>query len=99
MTQYRVVWEIDIEADSPREAAGEARYIQLDADSYALHFDVISDDGTVHHIDLNEDEDDEQLTCDTCGRVGSRDDGIEPGGPCQEPCDGTVRRVHDRAGD
>lgn len=33
------------------------------------------------------------LTCDTCGRVGSTDDGIEAGGPCQEPCDGTVRRV------
>lgn len=39
------------------------------------------------------DDPNERLTCDTCGRVGSRDDGIEPGGPCQEPCDGTVRRV------
>lgn len=34
------------------------------------------------------------LTCDACGRVGNEDDGIEPGGPCQEPCDGIVRR-HD----
>lgn len=23
----------------------------------------------------------------------NRDDGIEPGGPCQEPCEGIVRRV------
>jgi hypothetical protein len=38
-------------------------------------------------------DEDEELTCDTCGRVGSRDDAIEPGGPCQEPCDGIVRRV------
>ena len=34
-----------------------------------------------------------QLTCDTCGRIGNEDDGIEPGGPCQEPCDGIVRIV------
>lgn len=33
------------------------------------------------------------LTCDTCGRIGSKDDGIEPGGPCQEPCDGVVRAI------
>lgn len=32
-----------------------------------------------------------RLACDTCGRIGTEDDGIEPGGPCQEPCDGTVR--------
>lgn len=36
---------------------------------------------------------DEALTCDECGRVGNREDGIEPGGPCQEPCEGIVRRV------
>ena len=36
---------------------------------------------------------DEALTCDECGRIGNREDGIEPGGPCQEPCEGTVRRV------
>lgn len=36
---------------------------------------------------------DQQLTCDTCGRIGNRDDGIEPGGPCQEPCDGIVRAI------
>lgn len=36
------------------------------------------------------------LTCDTCGRVGNEDDGIEAGGPCQEPCTGTVRAVFGR---
>ena len=37
--------------------------------------------------------DGQSLTCHTCGRVGNREDGIEPGGPCQEPCLGTVVRV------
>jgi hypothetical protein len=31
------------------------------------------------------------LYCKTCGRSGNRDDGIEEGGPCQEPCDGIIR--------
>lgn len=30
------------------------------------------------------------LHCATCGRSGNSDDGIEAGGPCQEPCEGTV---------
>ena len=35
---YAVKWEIDIEAESPREAAEEALMIQLDAESTALVF-------------------------------------------------------------
>jgi hypothetical protein len=27
--EFRVIWEIDIQADSPKEAAQEARLIQL----------------------------------------------------------------------
>ena len=38
---------------------------------------------------------DVQMTCDTCGRYGNADDGIEVGGPCQEPCDGIVRAVNE----
>ena len=34
-----------------------------------------------------------QLTCDTCGRIGNEDDGIEVGGASQEPRDGIVRAV------
>lgn len=30
------------------------------------------------------------LHCTTCGRSGNTDDAIEIGGPCQEPCEGTV---------
>lgn len=40
MRQYRVIWEIDIDADSPREAAEKAREIQRDAGSVATVFTV-----------------------------------------------------------
>lgn len=51
MTTYRVVWEIDIEADSPLEAAKEARACQHDA-TEALVFDVTDSSGTTTVIDL-----------------------------------------------
>ena len=37
---FRVTWEIEIDADSPREAAELALEIQRDPDSEALAFDV-----------------------------------------------------------
>jgi len=40
MPKYLVTWTIDIDADSPREAAELARLIQLDPDSEAVYFDV-----------------------------------------------------------
>lgn len=40
MTRYLVTWEIDIEADSPREAAEAALHIQRDPDSIATVFKV-----------------------------------------------------------
>lgn len=40
MKTYLVVWEIDIEANSPHEAARKAREIQLDPQSTATSFDV-----------------------------------------------------------
>ncbi len=46
---YRVAWYIDIDAESPREAALEALEIQRDLDSAALVFMV---DGAA--IDLSE---------------------------------------------
>ncbi len=52
---YRVVWEIDIYARSPRGAAKEALAIQQDKDSTATVFDVTEEDSdkTVR-IDLGE---------------------------------------------
>jgi hypothetical protein len=49
---YRVSWEIDVHADSPREAAQRALEIQGRRDSIATVFQVVGSDGTVHTIDL-----------------------------------------------
>ncbi len=40
MRTYKVMWEIDISADSPEEAARRAREIQLDPESWATVFVV-----------------------------------------------------------
>ena len=58
--QYRITWEIDIDADTPQEAAKQARNVQLDPESSATVFDVWSEDGQQFHIDLMENEDNEQ---------------------------------------
>jgi hypothetical protein len=33
-----------------------------------------------------------RMTCETCGRIGTRDDAIYIGGTCQDPCTGTIIR-------
>jgi hypothetical protein len=56
--EFRVIWEIDIEADSPKEAAHEARAIQLTPGMSATVFDVWTyGAGKMHRIDLIEDPD------------------------------------------
>ena len=52
---YHVVWEIDVYAESPREAAKEAQTIQQDKEAMATVFDVTEEDSdkTVR-IDLGE---------------------------------------------
>jgi hypothetical protein len=59
MTDYRVVWEIDIEADTPREAAEHALNIQQKHYTTATVFDVI-DKKTLEttRVDLYSEEDD-----------------------------------------
>lgn len=59
MTDYRVGWEVDVFADSPAEAAMEARRIQLDPDSDALCFDVretYPEDAAFELVDLDDRE-------------------------------------------
>ena len=59
MTTHRVIWEIDIDAETPREAAEKALEIQRDVNSTATHFTVItmqSDDMNVDYIDFHEGE-------------------------------------------
>ncbi len=38
---YRVIWEVDVWADSPRDAAAQAREMQLKPESVATCFDVV----------------------------------------------------------
>jgi hypothetical protein len=53
--EYRVMWEIDIAADSPEEAAREARRIQRDPKALVGAFEVIDrEDGKDFKIDLDE---------------------------------------------
>lgn len=52
--EYRVVWEIDIVASSPREAAKQALEIQRDPESLATVFDILDEDGDSHRVDLLE---------------------------------------------
>lgn len=40
MPEYLVVWKIDLDADTPTEAAKKALEIQRDPDSIALVFEV-----------------------------------------------------------
>lgn len=54
MPEYRVMWEIDIEAESPRQAAEKALEIQREAGSEAVVFSVTQIIRT-HLVDLLED--------------------------------------------
>jgi hypothetical protein len=56
--EFRVIWEIDIEAESPKEAVQEARVVQLTAGMSATIFEVWAHAaGKMHRIDLKEQPD------------------------------------------
>jgi hypothetical protein len=56
--EFRVIWEIEIEAEGPKEAAQEARTIQLTPGMSATVFDVWAHvAGKMHRIDLIEEPD------------------------------------------
>ncbi len=51
--EFRVIWEIDIEADNPKAAAQEARALQLKTNTSATVFDVWEPAaGKMHRIDV-----------------------------------------------
>ena len=52
----RVQWEIDIDADSPREAAEKALAIQRNPESIATVFTVVGDDGHEIVVDLDSED-------------------------------------------
>jgi len=57
MTKFRVAWEIDIEADTPREAAEEALKTQQEKGSEAVYFTVANfDTGETEDVDLLHEE-------------------------------------------
>lgn len=61
-TEYTIVWEIQIEADSPEEAARLARAVQLDPNAQVGAFDVWDKStrpATVTFIDLTPEEPEE----------------------------------------
>lgn len=51
---FRVIWSIDLHADSALDAARQARAIQLRPDSTATVFDVIPSNADAERIDLDE---------------------------------------------
>jgi hypothetical protein len=54
---YVVTWEIELDAESPLEAAREAQRIQRDPKSIASVFDVSDGSGDIERIDLDDEED------------------------------------------
>jgi len=58
---YRVVWEIDIDAESFEEAARKALDIQRDPESIATCFVVTDDHGNRRDVDLSEEAPSETL--------------------------------------
>ena len=52
--QYRIVWEIDLDAESAEDAALQALEIQRDPASIATCFIVIDENGTRQEIDLGD---------------------------------------------
>lgn len=55
MATYKVLWEVEVDAESVREAAMLARDIQLDAESTATVFLVVDAQGEAHHVDTYDD--------------------------------------------
>ena len=68
MPTYRVRWEIDIDADSPEQAACIAQMIQRDVDSEADHFDLtwIDASGQFNEASVNANERGGTYQCEKC---------------------------------
>ena len=56
MPTYNLVWEIEIDAETPLEAARKALEYQRDPGSEATVFDVVEEDGKVTQVDLLNEE-------------------------------------------
>lgn len=52
MPMYNVQWEMELDAENPKEAAELAHRIHLDKDSIAQFFVVVDGDGNQNYVDL-----------------------------------------------
>jgi hypothetical protein len=50
--EYRITWIIDLDADSPEDAARKALAIHRAPDSWATHFEVQDPQSHIHEVDL-----------------------------------------------
>lgn len=53
MAEYTVVWEIQVDAESPEEAARKAKRLQARPDTTADVYEVHAPDGKAEEIDLS----------------------------------------------
>lgn len=71
MTEYHVIWEIDLDADTPRDAARKALEIHRDPASIADVFTVIDGTATSVQVDLADEREPvqpEEAVCRHCQR-------------------------------
>jgi hypothetical protein len=97
--EYTVEWSIDLDADSPWDAAIQAWEMIRDPESQASIFFVTRRDvnDVTTRIDVLEPDEDARYLCNGCGRIGNADDGISADGDeCpDEECGGTVHRIEE----
>lgn len=81
MNEYRVTWTIEVEADSPQQAAEMARDAQ-EPGTHATVFEVFDTFGTVTKVDVASVADAARTTwyCFDCDATWSTDDDTPP--PC-----------------
>lgn len=52
MNHYLVTWEIELDAETPEEAARKALEIQRDPNSIATVFDVVDENAIATRVDI-----------------------------------------------
>lgn len=88
---YLVTWEIEVDADSPRDAAQRALDMQRDPDSTATVFGVVEfdTDGDTTTIDLSADEDSDDMIAevDDDGCPKNDPDYLSNADECHDACE------------
>lgn len=53
---YLVTWKIEVSAENPEQAAWQAKWIQIDPDSVANHFEVTDEEGNTTFVWTEEED-------------------------------------------